>query len=167
MKWIGSILLIATGLGTGLAGWLRLQRRVNALQQFLLFINRLSERIRYTTAPLSVLLQALSKTDEFKDFPLLQISFQGAGREMRRYWQDAIEEQGESWGFSADDRVLVKAFTGELGKTDAAGEVRFCEDYETLTRSRLEQAREDWKSKGRLYLTLGACGGIAAALLLW
>lgn len=166
MKWMGSVLLILTGTGIGIAGWLRLQRRVDALQLFLQLINRLSERIRYTTAPLATLLRSLSQTAELRDFSLLHISFD-TDEDMRCQWVSAVEKQGAEWGFSEDDRVLMKAFIGELGKTDAEGEMRFCEEYGALVQTHLAQARDEWKAKGRLYVTLGICSGLAAALLLW
>lgn len=95
-----------------------------------------------------------------------QPSSEGGG-ELRERWKAAIDAKGEEWGLSADDRTLLKAFVEGIGKSDVEGEVRFCEDYCEAVSAHLSAAREDMKTKGRLQLTLGICGGLLAALLLW
>ncbi len=111
-------------------------------------------------------MKELSSGDEFRRFGLTAFTTNG-NQEPRLQWAKTITEQGGDWGFSADDRVLLAAFAEGIGRSDVAGEIRFCSDYREAVCTHLSSAREELKIKGRLYLTLGMCGGVLAALLLW
>ena len=56
---------------------------------------------------------------------------------------------------------------GELGATDVEGQLASCRLYAERLGERLAAARRAAAEKGRLYVTLGAAGGLAAVLLLW
>ena len=125
----------------------------------------ISERIRYGSVPLETVLTELSQTDEFCTFSLLPSS--GSGGDVRSRWIETITERGKDNALLADDEMILCGFARDLGKSDASGQVRFCEEYRERIQRQLEEARQAVNTAGRIWLTLGVCGGIATALLLW
>lgn len=61
----------------------------------------------------------------------------------------------------------MQRFGEELGATDVEGQLASCRLYAERLGERLAAARRAAAEKGRLYVTLGAAGGLAAVLLLW
>ena len=57
--------------------------------------------------------------------------------------------------------IAISAKGGELRKSDQEYQIK-----EELLQAQLQQARQDEKTKARLYQMLGIFGGIAAAILL-
>lgn len=155
--------MLLTGTGMGVVAWMRLQRRVNALRQISDLLGHLAERIRYTAAPMEELMGDL----------LCKIGIPDTAKtdprdpEVRENWKAAIDAYGAQWGLYEDDRVLLKGFAEGIGRADVTGEIRFCGEYRAAVDSQLSDAREAAKTKGRVQLTLGICGGLLAALLLW
>lgn len=122
--------------------------------------------MRYTSMPLEVLFRTLCETAEFHSLPFGGMFLTEEMGDRRERWKKAVDENGKEWGFSVDDRIILKGFLGELGKSDGEGERHFCEEYGALIEGQLLQAQESWRVYGRMYITLGVCGGVAAALLL-
>lgn len=135
---------------------LRLQQRVRGLCELKGSIRRLSERIRYTSAPMETLLGEIYPIPTGESFP-----------PNREEWDKHFLRWGEERGLSADDQTVLSGFISGLGHCDVEGEVNFCEEYHAVVDERLEQAREQLKTKGRVYPMLGVCGGLLTALLLW
>ncbi len=72
----------------------------------------------------------------------------------------------EEMALDGEDTRLLSEFLSGCGAADVAGEVERCEQYARLFYERSEAARDDAVRRGRLYVTLGVCGGSMAALLL-
>ena len=79
----------------------------------------------------------------------------------------AIDEHGGEWGLFADDCALLRGFADGIGRSDVDGELRHCGEYRKAIDDHLQQAREELRVKGRLFMTVGVCGGLLTALLLW
>ena len=158
MKGIGILLVVLTGIGMGVIGWLRLHRRVEVLTRFLRVVERLAENIRYSAAPIEeILIQLLPDLFE-RDC---------STADPRERLGKAIWEQGTGWGLSTDDRHLLRGFADGIGRSDIDGEMRFCGEYHKAIDGHLAQAREELRVKGRLFVIFGVCGGLLAALLMW
>lgn len=61
---------------------------------------------------------------------------------------------------------MICDFGEGLGVTDIEGQVHHCIQYERLAAEKLSAAKEEAQTKGRLYITLGVCGGAIIALLM-
>ena len=158
MKWLGIVLMVLTGIGVGLMGWLKLQRRVETLTRFSSLIERLADRIRYSATPIGDLLRQL--------LPDLFESLRDA-EDPRERLRAAVEQRGAEWGLSVDDRHLLCGFADAIGRSDIEGEQHLCAEYRESVGIHLAQAREDLRVKGRLFVLCGVCGGLLIALLLW
>ncbi len=118
-------------------------------------IHRLRERIRYAAVPMEEL---------FAEFGVVP-STTAAPEFEREEWERCVSEWGESVGLSADDKTVLEGFAQGFGRLDVEGEIRFCEEYQEVFSERLEHAREAVRTKGRVWLTLGVCGGLTVGLL--
>lgn len=129
-------------------------------------MGRLSERIQHTSAPVDSLLreEAQRRNEGVCGLHCFLTDDEPATRER---WICSIEKNGMEKGLTADDRILLTTFARELGKSDLEGERKFCDDYRELLRSHIEQAKQELKSRGNAYFSLGVCGGVAVAVLLW
>ncbi len=163
MKLLGILLICLTGMGCGVAAYMSLARRVSALDLLVRFSEQMAEQMRYTTAPLEELIKDLAKREEFAKEPL----FSGwrAG-DPRQALCTACRTEGDAWGLSSEDRRLFEEFVSQLGMSDLEGEITRCRRYARLFSERCTAAREELRHKGRLYITLGCCGGSALALVM-
>lgn len=165
MKWLGAALTVICGVGIGWMNYLRLQRRQKTLHRCICAIRRLGDRIRYAATPLETILCELSDSEEFRGFALLPQPEKDA--DLREAWATLVRERGGEQGLSADDITVMAAFVTEIGKSDVTGQLKFCEEYGEILENHRLAAQRDLENKGRLYMTLGICGGVTAALLLW
>ena len=140
------------------------QQRLKFLERFERFLECAAEQIRFSAMPAAQLLQELATMSEFTEFSLLQAV--AGKKDFRTAWQLALDRSGKKIGLSAEEQDLLADFMNGFGKTDVVGEVRYCEQYRLLVNKRLETVREEVRSRGRLYVTLGFCGGGMAGLLL-
>lgn len=136
---------------------MRLQQRVKGLQQLKGKIRHLSERVRYTSAPMETLLGEVCSIPEDAN----------TSDESRKEWERRLLCWGEGIGLSADDCAVLQGFINGLGRSDVEGEIRFCEEYYALIDERLQEAQEQLKTKGRVYPMLGVGCGVLTAILLW
>lgn len=145
-----------------------LTHRIVMLSLFERFLQRLSEKIRYTAMSVADVLRVLAETTEFSTFPLLQETIKrlSPDGEFRVAWRAAVTEQCRAWALSEQEMKLFLDFADGLGTADIIGEIHHCEYYSQRVRECLEERRVQARAQGGLYLALGFCGGSAMALLL-
>ncbi len=138
------------------------------LSLFERFLQRLSEKIRYTAMSVADVLRVLAEMTEFSAFSLLQetIKRMSADGEFRVAWRETVAEQCGAWALSEQEMNLFLDFADGLGTADILGEIRHCEYYSRQVRECLEERKAQARARGGLYMALGFCGGSALALLL-
>lgn len=152
------------GTGWGITAGRKLHSRAVSLELLSHFAEQLAERIRYTTAPLAVLLRELACSAEFDRLPLLQGV--PAAEDPRRALCESAEACAGEMALNVEDALLLTEFIRGWGNADVIGEVQRCRQYGARFRERFESARAEAHRKEKLYVTLGICGGSMAALLL-
>lgn len=158
------LLLLLTGLGLGLMAERKLQRRALSWTLLAQLAEQLGERIRCTSAPLAVVWQELAMCSELRRLPLLRGAV--ATDDVRHALREAVAASADEMALNADDTCLLTEFVDGCGAADIAGEVLRCRQYAVQFRERSAEARAEAAHRGRLYITLGFCGGSMAALLL-
>lgn len=167
MKWIGVILLLAAGGGSGAFMTVKLSRRVTILEQFYRFLCRLSGRIRSTGEPLPELFSKMSRMKEFEDFSLLHRAVNDPVEEdIRLSWKRAVCAGTPEWDLLPPDRELLAAFAEGLGTADIAEEEAYCLRYAQTVKERLQAAKKEQEKKSRAYICVGVCAGVLLSLLL-
>ncbi len=158
------LLLLVVGTGRGLQASHKLHDRVFSLERLAYLADRLAECVRSTAAPLSSLLSELSQSAELSMLPLWEEAT--FSDNPRGGFCVAVKAHAGEMGLDAEDARLLTEFIDGWGEADVAGEVERCRQYAARFGQRCESAREKAQRMGSLYVTLGICGGGAAALLL-
>lgn len=167
LKITGMILVFLSGACAGLAGSVWLNQRVASFEQIERLISYLETQIRYSGAPIHEILQQTLKSD-FRKLKFLKVAadLMRNGVKPDEAWKTAISMHCEDNGFTSEDRELIFDFGRGLGSSDTEGQIKHCRTYRQLFQDRLQRARLDAQSKGKLYVTLGISGGLGAALLM-
>lgn len=157
-----------TGVLLGVYASAGLSRRVSGLELAHRLIARVASQIRYTAAPAGEILLDAAAREEFRALPFLQrlrqlLDEQG---KLPSAWRQAVNEGRSESHFTEADAELLLGFGDVLGKTDVEGQLENCRLFSELLQEHLTAARQQAATKGRLYITLGAAGGMALALVL-
>lgn len=150
----------------GLYAAMGLNRRAAALEEAGRLLAHLATRIRYTAAPIGELLGEAA--DGFRRLPFLREAGRqmSGGADFHTAWGQALRQKGPESGLHAADLELLTRFGEGLGQTDVEGQLAHCELFARLLGEQQAEAKTQAAAKGRLYVTLGVAGGLAAALLL-
>jgi len=86
------------------------------------------------------------------------------GRDLPSCWRRAIEKHTAAIG---KEEVAILASLGDvLGQSDLASQLAAIDLARVQLEQRIESARERVISQGSLYRSIGALGGVAAAIIL-
>lgn len=144
------MLIISTGTGLYLSS--RLDKRVKALEELLLKADEIQTMIRYQSVEPRQILEKMAENSI-----LSSCSYNEGNVNISEEGLYMLDEQ--------DKAILFDLLNG-LGKTDTDGQLSMLEMSKSLLQSRLEQAREDYSKKGRMYRSTGVLLGIGAAVTL-
>ncbi len=158
MKGVGLCLLVAAGSGIGCLRAASLRERERALGAMCRFVDWLIREIRYTAAPLDVLLHRASKTMT-RDLPLFDKV------DNFEQWQSSLKERVKRIGFTDEDAMVACRFAEELGRSDVAGQLAHGAFYAAQFEERRRRAQAEAEKRGRLELMLWTGGAVVLALL--
>ncbi len=145
--------IIGASVAIGISLSSKLSQRVEILSQYMKLLEEVSVRLRYTGDPLAVLFQ-----DNFVGYTFLrERPFENQFQEMTRRFKDVL--------LPIDIRLLDD-FARDLGAGDSESQLQHIRLYIKMLEERSKEAREDLKSKGKLYRVLPLSAGIAVAVLL-
>ncbi|MGN0597832.1 MAG: stage III sporulation protein AB [Ruminiclostridium sp.] len=144
------MLIISTGAGLYLSS--RLDKRVKALEEILLKADEIQTMIRYQSMEPRQILEKVAENSI-----LSSCSYKDGNVNISEEGLYMLDEQ--------DKTILFDLLNG-IGKTDTDGQLSMLEMNKSLLQSRLEQAREDYSKKGRMYRSVGVLLGIGAAVTL-
>ena len=158
MKGVGLCMLVLAGGGIGCLRAASFRERERVLEAMCRFIEWLIREIRYTAAPLDLLLHRVPETITC-DLPLFTVvdTFEA--------WQNALDDSVKRSAITEEDAGYICRFAEELGRSDVAGQLAHGKFYAALFEERRQQAREDAQKRGRLELMLWSGGAMVLALL--
>lgn len=159
MKGVGLCLLVMAGGCIGCWRAAALRERERVLRAMCRFVDWLTREIRYTAAPLPMLLQRASRAMG-RELPLFDAT------ETYDVWCDTLTSRAKAIGFTGDDAVCIRRFVEELGRSDVAGQLSHGAFYAAVFEERRKQACEEADKRGRLELMLWTGGAAVMALLL-
>ena len=111
------------------------------------------ESIRYSSEPMEELLS---------QWGIVGLGERSTGDDR----QPSLVAWCDNHGLSREDGMILERFVAGFGLADVEGAMRYCDEYRDVMDERLQQAREELRNKGRVWMALGTCGGLAAGLLL-
>lgn len=144
----------------------RLKLHVEFFEELCTLISQLKIKIRFSS---DTLLQLLYDT---ADLPLLKeqiscsIEYMEQGESFVYAWSTASDKIGEKYRLDKDDVQIIKQLGQGMGVSDTQGQLTHLELYLQLVEERLLKARENARTKTKMYRLLGFLGGLACAVLL-
>lgn len=165
LKWIGCILLIAAGAGTGYLQSHKLTARVRFLEAFLQFLTWLETQIRYSASELEALLAGYEAPLTLQPLLTECAGRMGQDEPFSQAWDQGVALLPKESGLLPGDRQLLCQFAEGLGSTDVQGQITHCAMQRAFFTNRLEEARDERQKKGKLYTMLGSFAGVGVSLL--
>ncbi len=164
LKYIGGILIIICGTLGGIYFSLRLKKKSEFLEQYLIFLNRVRTMIEYGNMSvrdifgelknISVIEPVLTDTEKFLD----------DGENFENAWKMSVDKNMKE--FDKSDIEMIYFFGKSFGVTDKNGEISKIDLHSQMIKERLDTLKNDMASKTRIYRILGMFGGVLAAVMI-
>ncbi|WP_322173343.1 stage III sporulation protein AB [Acutalibacter caecimuris] len=157
MKLVGAIFLILSGVIWGIEQAGSLKRRVERLTDLFCLVRQMLTEITYSSRPLSEMIAAgdslfcrkAIERESFADDPA-----------------SALAWAGDQILTCQKDKDLLSGFTQNLGTSDTQGQQEHLQLYLALIGDRLQEARDAYGQKRRLYLALGLFAGLTVCIVI-
>lgn len=159
-------------LALGLWGILKaeqLKSRIKTLEEFMKMCLLLKSKINYLHEPLTYIFTQESGQGENRAFRLLYESFAEAGEnggQISQIWTKKADELYKSAGLTGTDMECVKYPGSFIGQTDYENQIYQFEYLERMLQNQINEATEEYKSKGPLYRKLGFFVGALIGIVL-
>ncbi|MGN0661167.1 MAG: stage III sporulation protein AB [Oscillospiraceae bacterium] len=162
LKISGLIILAASGTFAGLAMSARLKNRCRELEAAIKMTDGIITMIRYRRMTVSEICNSLKASCEYKSLEFIEkLECEG---EFSTAWQRALSASKSN--MKMEDIEILAGIGNALGRSDADGEISMLTLAREKLFARLSDAREEARSKGRLYRSLGAVSGAGIAIVL-
>lgn len=167
LKWMGAALLAAAAIWAGRYCSQSVTLRRRALEAMVEMTGRAEDEIRFSGIDVCTLVGRLSRTDLGRTLPFLQPCARmcGGGAPFPDAWQKALDQTGREMRLTEEDLDQLASFGARLGATDLEGQLAHCRLHGREFARLLEQAREQERTKGKLYRSLSLLASAAVAIL--
>lgn len=163
IKLLGGALVAVCGTLTGVYLGEKLKTRTLFLEQYIRFLTIAQTMIGYTASNIRTVL------GDTKDLPLIKPITENAllgldsGKSFEEAWKEAVNKTVHN----SEDKKMLFYFGAVFGTSDIDGELAKLGMQKESCRRRLDELKDELKTKKRLYRTLGAfCGVLVAVVLL-
>lgn len=143
-----------------------LKKRVEALKKTQLFLQLLSERIRYTLSPLDDIFKGLSQEPLLSGLDFIPLCDERMARHMP--FPEAFREsiQNCRCPLGKRDRMLLEEICSVLGASAVENQLEGMALIKSNLSEQTRLAQEDVDRRSRLYTSLGMLSGAAAVIVL-
>lgn len=165
LKLIGLSLIVLCGVGVGWLSAMRLQQERTAIERLCQFLREISVQIEFRASTVQELLEQISAEPAYARFCFLQsvASALNTGTPLCQAWHDGIQADA-AVPDPATEILLPLGY--ELGASDLSGQAETLAQYQHRLEDCLQTVSAHSLRRQRLYLSMGALGGMMAAILL-
>ncbi len=144
----------------------KLTSRVHELEAALTMLSYLENELRYTMAPVQVLLEHIAAYEELQCLPFLQecVMSLRRGAPFRQSWEQSIMQV--KLALEDTDRTQLCTLGQVIGMADLESQLHSISNCRILLQNRLETARDNKAKLGKLYQTIGALGAAIVFIVL-
>lgn len=169
MKLAGICIIVTMSV---LSGWIAagaLKKRVSSLRYMRELIESLILMIRYEALEVDDIALRLSDTESFDELSFVKLlgssteKLRSGENTFREIWDMAADKCDD--GFAAEDTELLRRIGSVIGSCDTQGQLSALSLYAIRADKLISDAEEQYKSKGRLYRSLGAVAGALMAVI--
>ena len=143
-----------------------LSARLRRLESCVLLLGEMHGRLRYLQPTVQGLVSALAAQHRFSGLPFLKESarLMLKGQEFSSGWREALKAHE---GILGKEEAAILASLGDvLGQSDLDSQLAAIDLARVQLEQRIEGARKKVMAQGSLYRSIGALGGVAAAIIL-
>ncbi len=170
MKLLGTVMICGSCTVFGVSAWQQLCKRVHGIDAMLTALEYMIAELEYKRTPLLDMVQVLTKSNRWKVallFRTLQSKLQQEDELSFSYkWCRALEECREDLGLQEEEVKLLQDVAAYLGRYDAGQQIRALQQAQRELRTLRKEAREEVKTRGKLYRSCGLAAGVVIALAL-
>ena len=143
-------------------------KKAELIRDLMLMLSVIKTRLRYDCLPVPELLRVLCGTDKLKNLHFISDCAErlGKGEAFPVAWKNSVESDGEFCVLLDNCKVYLIQLGEDIGATDVEGQLGWCEYYEQFFERELAIREENGKKYAKLYPSLGAMLGIAAAIII-
>ncbi len=166
VKILGCILFIISSSMAGFYFSERLKIRLNFLYEFISFLKSLQIHLRYCGGDILQILPLCSDSKTVEPF-IKKISENSKNySSFGEIWRNSVMSISKLNCLTKSDIKAMIEFGKSLGTTDVEGQLNHIELYIEIFNKAYENAREELKSKSKLYKTMGFFIGTTIALMI-
>lgn len=163
LKLTGCLLIVVCTTAAGIFCSEKFRLRVLFYEQYLLFLTNAGTFISYTAADIGELLSMDISATIIE--PILKAAKHSLknGSELSDAWRKAVDGNVSC----KEDRELLYGFGDNFGTSDVKGELSKLGLHRELTERRLNELRDELKTKKKLYRVLGMFAGVLTAVVIY
>ncbi len=163
LKLIGLICIVLCGAGCGNTAAVKLHRQCVFCGALRMFLNELGIRMRWSGETLEVLIVQLREQKRFAPLGFLRQFSIEEDETFSDAWSRSIMQEH---ALMPEVQSLLQSVGETLGTSDIEGQMQTLVQHDRRLEELYENAREQERTKARLYRSLGLLFGMTAALLL-
>ncbi len=155
--------MVFCGAGCGFAASSSLKRQVVYCKALRMFLEELGILMRWNGDTLPVLLEGLAQKQTYAPLNFLKQVHPEEGKPFSEAWKAAVKQEHR---LPKELSHLLLSLGDSLGTSDLDGQMLTLARYGQQLEQIGQAAEEQYRTKGRLYRSMGLLGGMSAALLL-
>ncbi len=165
IKLVGLLLIALCGAGTGAVAAIRLRQERIAAERICQMLREWRVQMAFRCSSVQELLEQLQNESAYHMFlfPAIMLRKLADGQNVSAAWCAGISQEKL---LTEPLKQLLLPLGDELGASDLDGQLETLEQYRHNVTCYADDLREKSSAKQRLYFSMGALGGIMAAILL-
>ena len=166
LKFVGGAFIVVCGTLGGIYFSLRSRRKVEFLEQYIVFLTQVQTMISYGGMSVREIF------GEIKNVPLADgilrdtEVYMNEGEAIETAWKKAVEKNMKELHFEKSDTEMIEYFGNTFGVSDREGELSKIKLHEELVRERWNILQNEMLSKCRVYRIVGMFCGVLTAVLI-
>ncbi|MDR1241053.1 MAG: stage III sporulation protein AB [Oscillospiraceae bacterium] len=164
LKIFGACIIIFSGYSIGNFFVSKLNEKLSFFESFKDFVIYVKNEIKYSLSPPEKIIGNYNSRGEFIKYVNKCNFFLDKGLNFSQSWNETsyIFED-----ISGDLNEIIRKFGAELGSCNSEGQIAFCKLTEEKINPYIKLTSKELNEKRKVFLTLGACAGAAAAVFLF
>ena len=166
LKFVGGAFIVICGTFGGIYFSLRLRRKGEFLEQYIMFLTQVQTMILYG---------GMSVREIFRDVKNIPLAegilrdtevYMNDGEAIETAWKKAVDVNMKKLHFEKSDIEMIEYFGNTFGVSDREGELSKIKLHEELVKERWNILKNEMLSKCRVYRIVGMFCGVLTAVLI-
>ena len=166
LKFVGGILIVVCGTLGGIYFSLRLKRKAEFFEQYIMFLTQVQTMISYGGMSIGEILRGIKSVPLTEPILLDTEKYMDNGEAIETAWKKAVGENKKKLHLEKSDTELLEYFGNSFGVSDREGELSKIKLHEELVRERWENLKNEMYAKCRVYRIVGMFCGVMTAVLI-